>query len=168
MVKPNHLILSEPPTPQRSPLRFFVWLGLLVVVIASTKFIQFNEEGEPELSLDRLAKLVKELDELDNAEQYALLAARDGSYPCYSCTGKSTIFMRQGEVWKYGVTRKGERGRYGEWHVDMGLFYVIQYEGPLQECLKREKLMIYHYAVSPENMARDTPLIRPPGNKQDN
>ena len=97
-----------------------------------------------------------------------LLAAKAGRYPCFSCTGKSSIFLHQGQVWKYGVTRKGERGRYGNWHVDQGLLYFIEYTGPLQECLRQEKLKIYNYALLPENLARTPPLIRPPGNKQDN
>lgn len=141
---------------------------LLGCVFGAKEFIRYNEDGDPELSSERMAKLSRELDELEHAEQYALIAAKNGYYPCYHCIGKSSIFLLGGEVWKYGVTRKGEKSRYGEWHVDQGLFYVIQFEGALQACLEREKWMIYHYAILPENIARATPLIRPPGNKQDN
>jgi len=171
MVKTSSFIRRESPTPNpdRFPFRLVLLFGLLIIILATAKeFVQYNEEGKPELSPDRQAKLSRELEELEHSEQYALLAAKNGDYPCYHCIGKSTIFLHRGEVWKYGVTRKGEKRRYGEWHVDQGLFYVIQYEGLLQECLKREKLMIYHYALLPENIARITPLIRPPGNKQDN
>lgn len=121
----------------------------------------------PGLSPERQAKLNRELEELENAEQYVLRAARDGWYPCYSCPGKNRIFLLKDEVWKYGVTRKGEARRYGRWHQEQGLYYLVQYEGPLQECLRREKIQIYSYALLPENLGREQPLIRPPGNKRD-
>jgi hypothetical protein len=121
----------------------------------------------PGLSPERQAKLNRELEELENAEQYVLRAARDGWYPCYSCPGKKRIFLHKDEVWKYGVTRKGERRRYGRWHQEHGLYYLVQYQGPLQECLRREKILIYSYALLPENLCRKPPLLRPPGNKRD-
>ena len=146
------------------------WLAavLVVVVFAAKEFIITKEDGSTALSPERSAKLARELEELDEAEQYVLIAARDGQYPCYHCTPKSSIFLQRGYVWKYGVTRKGEQGRYGRWHVDNNLLYVTQYTGPLQECFRQEKLKIYHYALLPENLTRTVPLIRPPGNKQDN
>lgn len=53
-----------------------------------------NEDGEEVLSPKRQAKLDKELDEIDNAVQYALIASADGNYPCYSCpNGIATIFF---------------------------------------------------------------------------
>ena len=148
---------------------FWLWAALVVVIVfAAKEFIITREDGSTELSPERTAKLARELDELDEAEQYVLIAARDGQYPCYHCPGKSSIFLQRGFVWKYGVTRKGEQGRYGRWHVDNNLLYITQYTGPLQECFRQEKLKIYNYALLPENLSRTVPLIRPPGNKQDN
>ncbi|MCB9272690.1 MAG: hypothetical protein H6564_01525 [Lewinellaceae bacterium] len=143
-----------------------LFAALLFAVLSGTDFLEF-EDGRPVLAPGRLGKLLRELDELENAEQYVLLASRDGNYPCFNCGEKTTIFLRKGEVWKYGVTRKGERERYGEWHLEQGLYYFIQYQGPLQECLRQEKIKIYHYATLPENLRREIPLIRPPGNKRD-
>jgi len=164
MVKKTVKFQPHPPPDPGRNYRWLGWaLGLLLVAAAAKEYLRYNALGEAELTPQRVAKLLRELDELDDAEQYVLLAAKPGHYPCFSCTGKSSIFLHQGQVWKYGVTRKGERGRYGNWHVDQGLLYFIEYTGPLQE-----KLKIYNYALLPENLARTPPLIRPPGNKQDN
>lgn len=170
-----NIVSLKPPQPSDkgqkpfNPLPLFgLLLFLAVAFLIGTKWLESDQEGNPILAPYRKAKLEKELEELDKAEQYALLAARDGDYPCFNCPGKSTIFLRQGQVWKYGVTTKGEKSRYGTWHIDNNLFYVIQLEGTLQECLREEKRKIYYYATLPENLARPVPLIRPPGNKQDN
>ncbi len=166
--KPRRAVPDRPP--RRSPgLQALLLIALLLGLLwATTDFFDYDDQGNPILHPERGEKLARELNELDHAEQYVLIAARNGPYPCYHCAGKSTIFLQRGHVWKYGVTRKGETGRYGRWHLDMGLLYVIQYEGPWQDCLREEKTKIYHYAIHPENLARPVPLIRPPGNKQDN
>ncbi|MEL6660459.1 MAG: hypothetical protein AAFY48_01665 [Bacteroidota bacterium] len=126
-------------------------------------------EGEITLSTERQAKLERELEEIDNAEQYVLLATASAYYPCYSCPdGQKSIFLQIGEVWRYGVTRKGERGRYP--NQDYGapdLLYVPQFEGTLGECFKQEKLKIYRYPFLPEAQLRNIILARPPGNKYD-
>lgn len=142
-------------------------LGAVIFILYSLGFLEFNN-GRAELSKKRQAKLQKELDELEHAQQYVLVASRPGYYDCYNCGTKTTIFLEKGHVWKYGATRKGEQGRYGDWHIQRDLFYFVEYEGPLQECLRREKIQIYNYATLPENLARPVPLIRPPGNKKDN
>lgn len=124
--------------------------------------------GVPELSPQRRAKLERELEELEEAEQYVLLARKSGNFPCYSCSDGSWIFLQKGEIWKYGVTRKGEAGRYPSGLPFKSLFYKRQFEGTWQECLRREKQKIFKYAIHPENLKRKRPIIRPPGNKRDN
>lgn len=47
------------------------------------------------------------------------------------------------------------------------MIYLVQYKGSIQECLKQEKTKIFNYATLPENLKRETPIIRPPGNKID-
>lgn len=137
------------------------------VLYSSSDFIEFDENGVPRLSSKRETKLLKDLDEFENSEQYVLVAIRDGYYDCYNCGEKNTIFLHKGEIWKYGVTRKGEKARYGEWHINRGLIYVTEFKGPLQKCLRLEKIKIVKYAIHPENLKREKPLIRPPGNKRD-
>jgi len=120
-------------------------------------------------SPERKAKLDEELDEIDNAVQYALFAVIDGYYPCYSCvSGQKDIFLYKGSVWKYGVTRKEESERYpGGNYGASNLLFVPQFWGTYSECLKMEKTMIYNYPFLPETIARKTILIRPPGNRND-
>ncbi|MCB0535249.1 MAG: hypothetical protein KDD14_23785 [Saprospiraceae bacterium] len=137
------------------------------VLFAAHSFIEFDENGIPRLAKWREKKLVKELNDLDGAEQYALTAGKNGWYPCYSCVDTTYIYMYLGEVWKYGTTTKGQKGRYGKSLKGKLLDYHVQFEGTLEECLKEEKRKIYSYALLPENLKRTEPLIRPPGNKKD-
>lgn len=131
--------------------------------------LEKDKDGNITLAPDRQAKLNKELEEIDNAEQYVLVAQRSGLYPCYSCTnGQKTIYLNVGEVWKYGVTRKGLQGRYPRENFGVpDLNYFQQFIGTYSECLKKEKIKIYNYPFLPEALARDILLIRPPGNKYD-
>lgn len=158
----------RPSLPSPHPWRWLILIFLvLLALVYSSDFLEFDQDGEPVLAPLRRAKLERELAELEHAEQYALVAARDGEYPCYSCPEKNIIFLRRGMVFKYGVTRKGETLRYGTWHIDRNLLYVIQFQGNWQACLAEEKKKIYLYATLPENLSRPVPLIRPPGNKVD-
>lgn len=157
--KPPRLI----PTDKRSWERYVI---LLILLIGSTALLFYGSDFA-KLSPERRQKLEKELEKLENAEQYALVAAKDGWYSCFNCPGEVKIFLHRGEVWKYGVTKKRERGRYGNWHVNQDLTYFVQFQGSSQECLKQEKIKIYTYAQLPENLRRQYPLIRPPGNKRD-
>lgn len=152
------------------PKTTFGKLSWLIGLILLSSFLVWFGIQEPSKELDpqRAKKLEKELEELDNAEQYVLLASQNAWYPCFPCIEKKRIFLKRGQVWKYGVTRKGEAGRYGKSLAQQKLLYVRQFQGTLQACLKQEKIKIYNYAVHPENLARTKPLIRPPGNKQDN
>ena len=61
----------------------------------------------PQLHPRRLGKLDKEIREIDNAEQYVLIVLKEGWYECFTCVGKM-IYLYPGQVWKYGVTRKGD------------------------------------------------------------
>jgi len=78
------------------------------------------------------------------------------------------IYLTVGQIWKYGFTTKNEKGRYQKSLESKNLFYLVEYEGTITACMKEEKRKIYYYALLPENLTRETPLIRPPGNKQDN
>ena len=94
-------------------------LGIFFLVVAFAKDRKYTgdffviKDGQPELSPQRVAKLQKELDEVDEAEQYALYATEPGYYPCFTCyDGKKLIWLNELEIWKYGHTRKGEKDRY--------------------------------------------------------
>ena len=128
-----------------------------------------TSEGEIVLSPKRKAKRDREIEEIDNALQYALVAIIDGDYPCLSCPfGIKTVYLYKGNVWKYGVTRKREAERYpgGNYGAD-NLLFLPMFKGTYSECLKREKTLIYNYPLLPEAIEREVILARPPGNKYD-
>ena len=130
----------------------------------------FDEQGEPQLKEWRRLDLEKQLEELEQAEQYVLLARTDGAYICYNCSS-GTCFLKKGMVWKYGVTRKGVSNRYpGEWLSDMRLGYIVQVRGTVYECLIEEKQKIFLYPLHLDNQIRKPAdrMARPPGNKNDN
>ncbi len=129
-------------------------------------YIEYDESGNPELATWRKEKLKKELKDLDNAEQYALIVMKDGVYPCYNCKNDK-IYLKKGEVWRYGVTIKTQKGRYKSGLPEKGLMYVIQFRGTIRDCLVEEKIKIYNYPLLPENLNRKEKIIRPPGNKVD-
>jgi hypothetical protein len=157
-------------TPCWNPFRFFVILiiaGLGFWMMADRPFIQKDEEGNYVLAPWRKRKLERELKAIDEAEQYALRASTNGWYDCFNCPGSRKIYLLKGEVWKYGHTVNGEKVRYGKWHREKGLLYFAEFKGTLSACIKEEKRKIYFYAILPENLKRNDPLIRPPGNKID-
>jgi len=166
----------EPPVihrrkknPFRSPL--ILWAGTAIFVFALFKGVDFlvvDKEGNFQIPEERRRKMEREIERLDEAEQYALVAAVNGLYACYNCPGAAMIDLKIGEVWKYGVTTRGEKGRYSAAELAIqGLIYVPQFVGDIKACLAEEKRKIYFYPLLPENASRSVPLIRPPGNKVD-
>jgi len=168
-------------TAQQSSVKFYLFLSILAIgsiILGSHDLLMgprkdpivIDKDGNVALSPDRKGKLDKELKEIDNAEQYALLASVDGYYPCYTCPdGLSTIYLHANEVWKYGTTRKGEQGRYPKKNFGASnVYFVVQFWGTFSDCLKIEKTKIYSYPLLPEARKRDVFLIRPPGNLNDN
>ncbi|MEM1326742.1 MAG: hypothetical protein AAGI23_12345 [Bacteroidota bacterium] len=145
----------------------FSLIGSIFLFYKGVDFIKEEEDGTLTLSDERVAKLENDLAEYESAEQYALKAAVSGYYPCYSCEDQTEIFLYKGEVWRYGVTRKTQSGRYPNGLPIERLYYEVQFVGDIGACLKEEKRKIYYYALLPENTKRLPPLIRPPGNKVD-
>jgi hypothetical protein len=172
-VAKKHRSLPAAPAPPKKPKRgllFFIALCSILAVLAAWKgadFLDLDEDGNLRLSSSRDDQMQQRLKRLNQCEQYVLQAKFNGFYPCYSCGVDTTIFLHAGEVWKYGITIQGEKGRYRNWLTSLGLRYRVQYRGSIQECLRQETLKIYQYALLPENTIRTPPLIRPPGNKAD-
>ncbi|MGB0930616.1 MAG: hypothetical protein ACPGVB_07565 [Chitinophagales bacterium] len=160
------------PTPKHNPKPFLLplFITAFMFILGTSDFDTFvvlKDDGTYELTDKRKGKLLNELADLEEAEQYALRAIRGGMYPCFSCLFSDSIFLYSGEIWKYGITTKGQNRRYGRFLINMGLQYEIQYKGLLHDCLKEEKRKIYNYPLLPENLKRINKLGRPPGNKQD-
>lgn len=140
--------------------------ALLVALVIFTKVYLNGEIEMPKLKPKDEARLAKKLREIDDAEQYALVANCNGWYPCQN-NGFQTYYLKMGEVWKYGVTTKGELGRYkGGFLFRNKVIYLVQFRGNIAECLKMEQIMLFMYPFLPENLARPVKLQlpRPPYN----
>ncbi len=141
-----------------------VWIFLSVAVFATFLFA---------IPLHRILKRDAEIERIiekdysfDQCVQYALIATRNGWYPCFNCSdGK--IYLSIGEVWKYGKTCIGELKRYAQGLPYKNLKFEPQYYGTEKECLIEEKTKIYEYPNLPECQKRSIKLMRPPGNKID-
>ncbi|WP_373553785.1 hypothetical protein [Haliscomenobacter sp.] len=160
---------AAPRGPRRALLFFIACCCILGLLVrwSGVDFLERDESGEFRLSESRQTQMERRLERLRSCEQYVLIAKTSGFYPCYNCGKDTRIFLQAGEVWKYGITIQGEKGRYRSWVTTMGLRYRVQYRGSVQDCLRQETLKIYQYALLPENTKRAVPLIRPPGNKAD-
>lgn len=130
--------------------------------------VKRNSDGSYRLDPKRSEKLHRDTVNLESSEQYVLKAIISKNYPCLSCPFSDSIFLYQGEVWKYGTTINGEVGRYGNSLNAQSLNYYVQFRGTIEKCLKQERIKIFHYSLLPENLKRFEPIARPPGNPNDN
>jgi len=148
-------------------------IGVLAVITLVTASMITLERNEKKLALIR--KVLRE-NFLPVCEQYALTALIAQNYPCFECE-KGKIFLKIGEVWRYGFAGEGgEQARYptatyykdDKWHLtDTDLEYNAQFKGVRWRCLIEEIIKIFDYPDLSEAKAREIKLIRPPGNKQD-
>lgn len=144
-------------------------IGLVVLLVGIVLYhkMGFDEENkEPKLHPKEEEKLQKRLREIDDSEQYALVAKSDGWYPCLH-SRRTIFYLKAGEVWKYGVTSKGEFGRYAaKFLIRNNVIYDLQFRGTYSECLKQEQIKLFNYRYLPENLARPPTerLPRPPYN----
>jgi len=144
--------------------------SLLILAIVSTFAVTFFIK----LSIERAAKKAREIERIEShsfkynkCEQYALVAIKDGWFPCYNCGTSDSIYLYKDEVWKYGKTCFGEQNRYPNGLPVKNLRYEMQIEGTEKECLIMEKEKIYNYPNLPECQKRNIILLRPAGNKID-
>jgi hypothetical protein len=158
----------DQPAAKSKPVVPILIAGALFLIVCALKWQDVVEyvNGEAKLTEKHQQQLKKKLDELEDAEQYALVAMADGMYPCLH-SGRALYFLHAGEVWKYGVTSKGERGRYTSLFLqENAVLYIIQFKGTMTECLQAEQLKLFEYPILPENLIRleANRLIRPPFN----
>ena len=156
-----------PDTPKPKPgLLIFAAVSVLLLLAYKWRDVVEYIEGVPHLKRRHQEELQKKLSRPDEAEQYALLANVDGWYACLH-SGRVEYYLRTGEVWKYGVTAKGERRRYtAQFLQEHNVSYIAEFVGTLKQCLDEEQRKLYTYPVLPENLARpeEDRLIRPPYN----
>lgn len=159
---------TKPKTKTGKPaLLVAVLISMGILAIALFPRISLEEEfGSPKLHPKEEERLQRRLKEIDDSEQYALLAETDGWYPCLH-KGRSIYYLKAGEVWKYGVTSKGKLGRYRtDFLIKNNVSYFVQFNGTYSECLKQEQIKLFNYPFLPENLARPKTeqLPRPPFN----
>lgn len=173
LTPPKRVKQTQQPPDKKPKLPFgglLLLLALGCLILMTTEFDEFvrkTPDGNYELSPEREEDLERRLEQIDNAEQYALIATKSGLYPCFNCGNKTKIYLYIGEVWKYGVTKNGVRRYSKSWYRKMNLRYWKQFEGTYSECMKMELKQIYKYPMLPENLKRDYKLPRPPGNIED-
>lgn len=165
--KPNLRKVYRTPASQESfPLIPLILLALFAFLVSMPRKTATPDSEAPVMSPQDQEKLSKRLREIDDSEQYALVAATNGWYPCLH-SGRSTYYLHAGEVWKYGVTSKGKFGRYSVRFLKKHrVSYVIEFKGNYAECLKQEQIRLFNYPYLPENLARPPAkrLPRPPYN----
>lgn len=172
-LKPKVKTPEQTPEPVNRPgaKAWFWWILFATIgIFAAINWDDYvvEKDGKLELAPKRKEKLERELEQIDNAVQYALIVDIAGYFPCLNCDGRSTIFLNVDETWKFGTTRVGEKERYKSNPFDQRLSFEGQFFGNYAECLKVEKTKIYTYILLPENQKREIPLVRPPGNPYDN
>ena len=155
----NKPSMQKPEVKTVKSPRFLIIISALLITVLIRNLILQNAEPATRLSPKERKKLEKRLREIDESEQYALIARTDGWYPCLH-SGRTSYYLKKGEVWKYGVTSKGKTGRYTtDYLVKNRVNYFVQYIGTFSECLKEEQIKLYYYPYLPEN------LVRPPADR---
>ncbi len=173
MRKKSNLPINFPKNTALIPLQRQHWIGMMAFITLITASV---------VSVERTYKKWEAVRKLFEehfspvCEQYALTALKSDNYPCFECKNNQ-LFLKQGEVWRYGFAGKGgEKTRYptGTFYVDekwrltkLHLKYMTEYKGVKWRCLLEEIFKIYDYPELPEAQKREIKLIRPPGNKQD-
>ncbi len=162
----------QPPTlspePKKKSLLPFILGGAVLLNVCALQRSDVVEyiEGEPRLTDKHRQRLEKKLTELEEGEQYVLIARKEGWYPCVH-NGHPLYFLHVGEVWRYGTTIKGQRGRYSsKFMKENNLSYIVQFRGTMGECLQQEQIKLFYYPLLPENLARpkEMRLLLPPFN----
>ncbi|MEM8527452.1 MAG: hypothetical protein AAGG68_22620 [Bacteroidota bacterium] len=144
----NRKRFQPPPPEPKSPrgwkiLLFFSAIVGILFFYKGVDFIEQDEDGNIQISKERQEKMERELEEYENAEQYVIKASYNGYYPCFNCGGRKELYLYRGEVWRYGVTKRGQSGRYPQGMPFDGLIYEVQFIGSIYECLVLEKKKIY-------------------------
>ncbi|MEN0050213.1 MAG: hypothetical protein AAF806_24320 [Bacteroidota bacterium] len=142
-------------------LLFLMAISIIMIVQPYEIADFFEEEISEEINEEQAL-----LEEPKQAELYVLRATLSKKYPCYNCPNLDSIFLSANEVWKYGVLTEEENEQYTDEYLRANfLAYFIQFEGTVEECLAQQKVKIRNYALLSENLKREVPLLKPPGNR---
>ncbi|MCI4647573.1 hypothetical protein [Phaeodactylibacter sp.] len=168
---PNAPPQGERKRKQRRILAAIVGICLLGAVFSLPGFIEIDENGNYRLSAQRKREYQEKSARSERVEVYRLIATRTGLYNCLRCPGITKIKLQSGEVWKYGITRKG-KGRYSSsFYASNYLMYEIIAVTDILKAEQLERKLIIAYPLLPEAQARMARygifLKRPPGNTKD-
>ena len=143
-------------------LLLFLMAISIIMIVQPYEIVDFFEEETTEEVHEEQTML----EEPKRAELYVLRATVSKKYPCYNCQDLDSIFLSANEIWKYGVLTEEENEQYTDELLRANfLAYFIQFEGTIEECLTQEKTKIRNYALLSENLKREVPLLKPPGNR---
>lgn len=186
VIKP---VLPKPsirkPNRRKPPFLFFALILMFLILAVGIKhglqmareyiegtegYVYLDENGNPEVIPEIHEKLEQHKKKRDDCVQYVAIATGDGYRACYTCpNGQKTIFLSDGEVWKYGETCDFEsRKKDPEYQVNL-VELIEQNYGTKDYCFKVQLDSIYLYKKHHENLMRLKTtglwLKRPPGNK---
>jgi len=169
----------------RPPFPFFPILVTFILIIIGVRhgihmsgkylegtegYVYMDEDGNPQVIPEVHEQLERHKQKRENCVQYVAVAIEDGYKACYSCpNGQKTIFLRSGEVWKFGETCDFKSRKNAPEYKTNGVILIAQNHGTKDYCFKIQLDSIYLYKVHPENLRRLEStglwLKRPPGNK---
>lgn len=188
VAKPKKPTSLRPPVRKikpRSPFPFFPILVTLILIIIGVRYgiqmsgkylegtegyVYMDEDGNPQVIPEVHEQLERHKQKRENCVQYVAVASRDGYRACYTCpNGQKTIFLKSGEVWKYGETCEFEsRQNALEYKINRVILTAQNY-GTKDYCFKVQLDSIYLYKIHHQNLMRlkntGIWLKRPPGNK---
>ena len=124
------------------------------------------------MAAEILRQLAKTTD-YNGCEVYFLRVQVPGAYPVLGYGDKVIGFvnLKYNDIWKVGMTKNGEKGRYSGDYFYKGknnnfeimkdkLFYDIVYQGTYKQVIVMEKILIYSYPLWSQKE-----LVKPPGCK---
>ncbi|MBQ9538806.1 MAG: hypothetical protein IJU95_06005 [Treponema sp.] len=110
-----------------------------------------------------VAKMQREIDGIMSkdrgnkaSEQYALVATRDGIYPDVR---NGTVYMKKGDVWKYGQTHIPKERYTQGYLLSIGVKKVTEFIGLPEEVLIVEKLKLYGYYMEHGHLPQEIKFL---------
>ncbi len=167
--------------PYKPPFNFLPHFIGIAVLIALVQFmlktvpgtdekVVIDERGVYQHAEKEKQELENRIEQEENCVQYVARARDNGYRDCYSCPPPQIkIYLRTGEVWRYGETCDFQERQKAKEYVKNKTFLSPQYYGNRTSCYQEQLRKIYNYRLHPENMERLVNkklwLERPPGNR---
>ncbi|MCB9298193.1 MAG: hypothetical protein H6559_34500 [Lewinellaceae bacterium] len=171
-----------PPLPPFQFLLIFI-LSILLLLIAKREvqitgkyvegtegYVYLDEDGNPQVIPEVYERLEKQKKKREECVQYVAVASGDGYRACYTCPDyQKSIFLKSGEVWKYGETCEFESRQNALEYKINRVILPHKTMGQKDYCYKVQLDSIYLYKIHYQNLMRlkntGIWLKLPPGNK---